>query len=241
VSLFFCLRRLGNLFRVFPAITAVVSIYGLTADPANIEWHFSLLSTVLPAEAYDLVVEQVKSIASTSDRSLSWGLLVSVALALWSVSAGTQALFAALNIAYEEWRSLFQFYLSAFIFALIGLLGGVVVLLAIVYVPILFASVGLSSTLETVIGIGRRPFLALLSLLLLALALQIRSVPPLGEIALGQRGVSVCDDSLVGGVSPLLALCCAFWQLRPDLWSVWGAHHTPVLAVYFVLHCAAWG
>jgi membrane protein len=55
------------------------------------------------------------------------------------------------------------------IFALIGLLGGVVIMLAIVYVPIMFASIGLSSTLELVIGIGRWPFLALLSLLLLAL------------------------------------------------------------------------
>jgi membrane protein len=45
------------LFAVFPVITAVVSVYGLTADPANIERHFGLLSTVLPPEAYNLVIE----------------------------------------------------------------------------------------------------------------------------------------------------------------------------------------
>jgi membrane protein len=158
-------------FAIFPALTAVVSIYGLTADPANVERHLGILSTILPTEAYDLIIEQVRRIASTSDRSLSWGFLLSVAVAVWSVGAGTQALFAALNIAYEEaeQRSLIHFYLNAFMFALIGIAAGVVVLFAIVYVPILFASVGLSSTLELIIGIGRWPFLAVLWMLLLAL------------------------------------------------------------------------
>ena len=47
-------------------------------------------------------------------------------LALWSANSLAQALFAALNIAYEEpeRRSLFQFYLSAFTFTLLGVLGG---------------------------------------------------------------------------------------------------------------------
>jgi membrane protein len=94
-----------------------------------------------------------------------------VAFALWSLNAGTQALFAALNIAYgePERRSMFEFYLSTFTFTLIALLSGGVVLLAIVYVPVLFAAAGFSSAFEAVVGIGRWPLLALLSLLLLAL------------------------------------------------------------------------
>ena len=53
---------------------------------------------------------------------------------------------AALNIAYEEpeRRSLFQYYLNAFTFTITGILGGVVMLLAILYVPILFAFTGYS-------------------------------------------------------------------------------------------------
>ena len=48
---------------------------------------------------------------------------------------------AALNIAYEEpeRRSLFRYYLNAFTFTIIGILAGVVMLLAILDVPILFA------------------------------------------------------------------------------------------------------
>jgi hypothetical protein len=55
-----------------------------TADPGNVERHLGILSTILPTEAYDLIVEQVRRIASTSDRSLSWGFLLSVAVAVWS-------------------------------------------------------------------------------------------------------------------------------------------------------------
>ena len=159
------------LFAIFPALWALVSIYGLTADPASVEHRLALLSTVLPTEAYNMVIDQVRRFLATSSQSLSWGLIASVAFALWSLNAGTQALFAALNIAYNqsEHRTLFQFYLSAFAFTLIGFLGGVIVLLAIVYVPILFAAAGFGSTFQILVGVGRWPFLALLSLLLLAL------------------------------------------------------------------------
>ena len=73
---------------------------------------------MLPAQAYDIVIEQVRRLVQASGQSLGWSLAVSLALAFWSATAGTQALFAALNIAYEEpeRRTLFQFYLSAFTF-----------------------------------------------------------------------------------------------------------------------------
>jgi len=96
---------------------------------------------------------------------------LSLILAFWSATAGTQALFAALNIANEEpeRRTIFQFYLSAFGFTLAGILGGVVMLLAIVYVPIWFALFGYSHTFELLVKIGRWPFLALLTFCLLSL------------------------------------------------------------------------
>jgi membrane protein len=49
------------LFAIFPAITAIVSIYGLTADPANIEWHFGLLSTVLPSRTFSRRFEHLEA------------------------------------------------------------------------------------------------------------------------------------------------------------------------------------
>ena len=109
--------------------------------------------------------------AETSGQTLGWGLVLSMGLALWGANSLAQALFAALNTAYEEpeRRSLLQFYLSAFTFTLLGILGGLFMLIAIVYVPILFASMGFSTQFETLVRFGRWPFLALLVLFPLAL------------------------------------------------------------------------
>src|SRR6476469_1790183 len=118
------------LFAIFPALSALVSLYGLVADPADIEQSFGMLEYVLPQQAYDIVVEQIRRVAQASGQTLGWSLLLSLGLALWSANSLAQALFAALNIAYEEpeRRSLFQFYLSAFTFTLLGILGGLVML-----------------------------------------------------------------------------------------------------------------
>src|SRR6476661_390431 len=159
------------LFAIFPALSALISLYGLVADPANIEQSFDMLGYVLPQQAYDIVIEQIRRVAQTPGQTLGWSLLLGLGLALWSANSLTQALFAALNIAYEEpeRRSLFQFYLSAFTFTVLGILGGVIMMLAIVYVPIWFGLFGYSDAFEHFVRIGRWPFLALLVMCLLSL------------------------------------------------------------------------
>jgi len=159
------------LFALFPALSALISLYGLTVDPTTVEQHFGMLSSVLPTQAYNVVIEQIHRLAATSGGALGWSLAVSLGVALWSANAGTQAMMAALNIAYEEpeRRSLLQYYLNAFTFTIVGILGGVVMLLAILYVPILFAVTGYSHAFELVVGVVRWPFLALFVLFLLAL------------------------------------------------------------------------
>jgi len=141
----------GCAFSIFPALTALISLYGLTANPTTVEHQFGIFAEVLPAQAYDVLLQQIRRIAEASGRSLGWSLGLSLILAFWSATAGTQALFAALNIANEEpeRRTIFQFYLSAFSFTLAGILGGVVMLLAIVYVPIWFCSLRLLPHLRT--------------------------------------------------------------------------------------------
>ena len=159
------------LFSIFPALSALIAIYGLRADPATVEQHFGMLADLLPPQAYEVVNQQIHHIVEASGQALGWSLAVSLLLAFWSATYGIQALFAALNIAYEEpeRRSIFQFYLSAFVFTLAGILGGVLMLFAIVYVPIFFAGTEYSSQFELVVRWMRWPFLTVLVLCLLAL------------------------------------------------------------------------
>ncbi len=158
------------LFAIFPALSALISLYGLTANPTTVDAQFGMLGAVLPPEAADMLLEQTTRIAEASGRALGWSLGLSLGLALWSLTALTQAMFSALNVAYEEPedRSLLRFYLSAFIFAVVGIVGGAIMLLAIVYVPIAFAYAGYATDFERFISIARWPVLAFLVLLLLA-------------------------------------------------------------------------
>jgi membrane protein len=157
------------LFAIFPTLSALICFYGLTADPATVELQLGMLALVLPPQAYHMLVEQANNIAEASGTTLGWSFVVSVGLALWSVTALTQAIFSALNIAYEEQerRSLLHFYLSAFIFTVAGILGGVLSLLVVVYVPIAFAYAGYATDFERFISWARWPLLALMAFFLL--------------------------------------------------------------------------
>jgi membrane protein len=96
----------GVAFYVFlamvPAIVAVVSVYGLVADPVDVERQLGTLLTALPQDAAGLVQTQVEAITAQGRTSLGFGVVVSVLAALWAASKGMQALVVALNIAYDE-------------------------------------------------------------------------------------------------------------------------------------------
>jgi membrane protein len=163
------------LLGAFPALSALISLYGLIADPANVDQNFSSLAYVLPSQAYDIIIDQIRRVAETSNHTLGWSLTISLGLALWSANSAAQAMFTALNIAYEEpeRRGFLHFYLSALTFTLVSIFGVLVMLIAIVYVPILFAQVGFSSEFEFLVGIGRWPFLAILVLSMLAVLYRV--------------------------------------------------------------------
>lgn len=86
---------------IFPALIAVVSIYGLFADPATIANQLNSMTAALPDEARQIITDQVTAQASRR-TALGVGLIISVAIALWSASAGINNLLTAINVAYDE-------------------------------------------------------------------------------------------------------------------------------------------
>jgi len=87
---------------LFPAMIAAVLLYGLVRDPADVQKQVDELSATLPSDAASLLTTQLEAITSTSSRSLGLGLLVSLALALWSASGGVGNILSAINVAYDE-------------------------------------------------------------------------------------------------------------------------------------------
>jgi membrane protein len=87
---------------IFPALIALISIYGLVASPKSVAGQVESLSTQLPHSAADLIKTQLTSIVDHSGSALSIGLVISIVAALWSASGGVGNLITAVNIAYDE-------------------------------------------------------------------------------------------------------------------------------------------
>lgn len=82
---------------LFPAIAAVIALWGFWADPAVIRAQMAPLADILPPEAFRLVTVQVESLLATNNPHLGWTTILSTLLALWSARAGVAALIRGLN------------------------------------------------------------------------------------------------------------------------------------------------
>ncbi len=87
---------------LFPTLIASVLIYGLVRDPEDVRRQIQDLSDTLPSDAASLLTTQLEALTSTSSGTLGVGLLISIALALWSASGGVGNLMTAINVAYDE-------------------------------------------------------------------------------------------------------------------------------------------
>ncbi len=86
---------------IFPALIAIVSIYGLFADPSTIANQLNSLTATLPDEAAQIITDQVTALSSRR-QTLGISLVLSLLIALWSASAGISNLLTAINVAYNE-------------------------------------------------------------------------------------------------------------------------------------------
>ena len=166
-----------SMLAIFPALIAVVTIYGLVAEPADVQEQVGSFAESMPPGAGDLLTAQLDQIVRTSERRLSIALVISVAAALWSASAGTQSLIKGLNIIYDEEES--RGFVRLRGLALVLTIGAMVVaigaLALIAVLPAVLGEIGLQRAGELAISIGRWP--ALVVLIAVALAVLYRLGP----------------------------------------------------------------
>jgi membrane protein len=139
---------------IFPGLIAVVSIYGLFADPATIANQLNSLTAALPEEASKVITEQV-SVLSSRRQTLGVGLILSVLIALWSASAGISNLLTAINVAYdeEEKRGLVKKRLMSLVMTLGAIVFMVIILGLVAVLPPLLRSVFGTGALRWVLQI----------------------------------------------------------------------------------------
>jgi membrane protein len=158
------------LLAIFPGLVALVAMYGLFADPAQIERHVASLSGILPPEAAKIVLTQLHDLVSTNRGALGLGAVAGLLVALWSASSAVRTLMEALNVAYdeEERRGIVQFYGTALILTFGGVIAVILAIGLVIGLPAVLNFIGLSSLLETVVSLARWPILALLAIVALA-------------------------------------------------------------------------
>lgn len=155
------------LLAAFPALAALVALYGLAFDVSQVERQVASLAGLLPQDGLELLLRELADLSSTDRRALGWGAAFGLALTLWSASRGVNTLMEALNVAYheEESRGTIRFYGTALILTFGGVIAVVIAIALIVGVPAFLKLIGLGAILESVLSFVRWPVLALLAIL----------------------------------------------------------------------------
>jgi membrane protein len=166
-----------GLLAIFPAITALVSSYGLFADPSTIAGHLQGLALMLPDGSFTVVQDQISRVLAKETTTLGLTFVLGLLMAVWSANAGMKAIFDALNVVYEEEekRSFFRLNLTSLAFTIAALAAILMMIGGVIAVPLALQRLGLGERAEWIVALGRWP--VLLVLLLTALAILYRFGP----------------------------------------------------------------
>jgi membrane protein len=156
---------------LFPVISVVISIYGLMFDPATVVPQLAQLRDLLPPSAFTLISDRVHVLVSKPPGTLTFSLVVSLAVALWSSATGTKSILSALNLAYEERerRSFLNYQITAFALTLSGMAAAVVGIALLVLVPVVETFVGISEGAALLTRLASMGLLVLFVMLALSL------------------------------------------------------------------------
>jgi membrane protein len=165
------------LLALFPGLAALVAVYGLLLNPTQVEAQVALLANVLPPESAKMIGDELHSLVTASNGSLSIGAGVGLVLALWSASRGMSGLVTALNIAYDEkeTRGFFKLNFLAIWLTVLMLIGGTVIIALVGVLPAVLVFVGLESSTKWLLLVLEWPLL--IAVVMLGLAMLYRYAP----------------------------------------------------------------
>ncbi len=172
---------------LFPAVIALVTLYGFFADPAVIAEQVNSL-TALPQEVRTLISDQV---ASRNRSALGWSAIIALLVALFSASGGVNNLMTAINVAYDEDddRSVVKKRLLALVL-LVGAVVFLVIMLGLIAVvpPLLGQVFGDSPVVRFLLSAARWVLLVVVVTAALAVLYRVapdRDAPKLRWVSVG--------------------------------------------------------
>jgi membrane protein len=199
------------LLALFPGLAALVSIYGLALDRAQVEHQIDAMSNILPPESTKMIGDELHSLVTAPQGSLSISFAVALVLALWTASRGMSGLISALNIAYQlkESRGFIKLNVMAIGLTIAMLIGGTMIIALVGLLPAVIQFIGLESSTKWLLLLLEWPLL--IAVVMLGLALLYRYAP--------DRQVPRWR-----WVSPGAAVATALWLLGSVGFSVYVTH-----------------
>ena len=217
---------------VVPTLAATVALYGVIADPTRIDSHLAGLESVLPPQVVAFLAGQLARKAASSQSELGLAAAVSVLVALVASRGAARALIDALNRAYRvrERRRPLQKLLVTLAMAGGTLLGILMMLVAVVALPAIFAVAGLGS--YAIVQWLRWPALMfVLFCTLLALYRFAPSPRPLGTVRHLWPGAATATGLLV-----IVSVGLSVWVDRVAAYDLWYGAFGSVIVVLLWFH-----
>jgi membrane protein len=222
------------LLAVFPALAAAVSIYGLFSSPADIADHLQEVAGMLPGDVTRILQDQLGKLSQNPQDTLSFGIIIGIALALWSARKGMVALMKVTNVAYdeEENRGFFRQLLVSLAFTIGAVIGFLAVVLLGVAVPLALSLMPLGSATEMILLVLR--WVLLFAVAVLGLAVVYRFAPdrtPAQWRWLTPGSLIAATLWLIGSV--LFAVYVRYWGSYGETYGALGG--VVVLLMWFYL------
>ncbi len=156
-----------GLLAIFPAITAMMALAGLVAQPDILTDKLETVSTLMPEAAAEIVIGQAVEVAGSNDGGLGLAVILGLIIAIYSASKGMASVMQGLNVASgeEETRGFVRLTLvklALTVGMIVGFLASVFVLVAL---PALLSFLPWDGVTEATVSVLRWPFLIVLVIL----------------------------------------------------------------------------
>jgi len=151
---------------LFPGLAALVCLYGLVLDPAQVERQVAIIAAVLPPEAVDLIAKELHALVQAPPDTLGIGGAIGVLVALWLASRGMSGMIAALGIAFglRETRGFLRLNALAIGLTLATLAGGTLAIALVGVLPLAVERIGLGAAAKWALLVLEWPLLIALAM-----------------------------------------------------------------------------
>ena len=157
---------------MFPALAALVSVYGLVANPEDVTRQLDAFAGALPPDIRTAIYDQMALLTARSTGTLSLEAAIGILAAIWAATKGMKALITGLSLAFgqKETRGFIRLNVTAFLFTMGAIVSGVISIASVIVFPLVLSFFRMSQLGEQLIRWGRWPMLTVMVLVALSVA-----------------------------------------------------------------------